>query len=183
MQPVRQLDRTLEMLATEGEGIFALSDLRGALPNLGPAAFRVLVSRAEKQGLLQRICRGLYQYPRARGLDPGLLLYRAAARLRADEFIYISLESALSDAGVISQIPVRWVTLMASGRSHIIDCGRLGHIEFVHTQRRPETLADELTYDPRCQLWRASVRLAIKDLRLTRRSIDLVDESAIHESV
>jgi hypothetical protein len=59
----------------------------------------------------------------------------------------------------------------------------LGHIEFVHTQRRPATLADELTYDPRCQLWRASVRLAIKDLRLTRRSIDLVDESAIHESV
>ena len=52
MQPVRQLAKTLEMLATEGEGLFALSDLRGALPDLSPAAFRVLVSRAEKQGLL-----------------------------------------------------------------------------------------------------------------------------------
>jgi hypothetical protein len=116
-------------------------------------------------------------------LEPGLLLYRAAARLRADEFIYISLESALSDAGVISQIPVHWVTLMSSGRSHIMDCGRFGHIEFVHTQRRPETLAEELTYDPRCQLWRASVRLAIKDMRLTRRNTDLIDWEAINESV
>lgn len=183
MQPVRQLAKTLEMLATEGEGLFTLSDLRGALPDLSPAAFRVLVSRAEKQGLLQRICRGLYRYPRARGLDPGLLLYRAAARLRADEFIYISLESALSDAGVISQIPLHWITLMSSGRGHIIGCGRFGHIEFVHTRRRPETLADELTYDPRCQLWRASVRLALKDLRLTRRSTDLINESAVYESV
>jgi len=87
MQPVRQLAHILETLAVEGEGLFALSDLRGALPDLGPAAFRVLVSRAEKQGLLQRICRGLYWYPRAQGLEPGLLLYRAAARLRADEFI------------------------------------------------------------------------------------------------
>lgn len=183
MQPVRQLAHTLEALAVEGEGLFALSDLRGALPELRPATFRVLVSRAEKQGLLQRICRGLYWYPRAQGLEPGLLLYRAAARLRADEFIYISLESALSDAGVISQIPVHWVTLMASGRSHIMDCGCFGHIEFVHTQRRPEALADELTYDPRCQLWRASVRLAIKDMRLTRRNTDLIDWEAVDESV
>ncbi len=183
MQPVRQLAHILEVLAVEGEGLFALSDLRGALPNLGPAAFRVLVSRAEKQGLLQRICRSLYWYPCARGLEPGLLLYRAAARLRADEFIYISLESALSDAGVISQIPVHWVTLMSSGRSHIMDCGRFGHIEFVHTRRRPETLAEELTYDPRCQLWRASVRLAIKDMRLTRRNTDLIDWEAIDEFV
>jgi hypothetical protein len=183
MQPIRQLANTLEALATEGEGLFTLSDLRGALPDLGSAAFRVLISRAEKQGLLQRICRGLYRYPRAQGLEPGLLLYRAAARLRADEFIYISLESALSDAGVISQIPLHWVTLMSSGRSHIIDCGRLGHIEFVHTRRRPERLADELIYDARCGLWRASVGLAIRDMRLTRRNTDLIDWKALDEPV
>lgn len=183
MQPAKQLTYALETLAVPGEGLFTLPDLRSALPNLEPATFRVLVSRVEKQGLLQRVCRGLYRYPRTQGMEPGLLLYRAAARLRADTFNYLSLESALSDAGVISQIPVNWITLMSAGRSQLIDCGRFGHIEFVHTQRRPETLMDELTYDPRCQLWRASLRLALKDMRLTRRNTDLIDENALHESV
>ena len=46
-----------------------------------------------------------------------LVLYHAAARLRADALCYLSLESVLSDAGVISQIPINWITLMTSGRS------------------------------------------------------------------
>ena len=52
---------------------------------------------------------GLYLYPRA-SHPGGLILYHAAVGLRADAFNYISLESALSDAGVISQIPMNCVS-------------------------------------------------------------------------
>lgn len=182
MQPIKTLRTVLETVADTEHYLFTLNDLQGAVPELGTGALKALVCRAEKDGMLTRICRGLYLYPKAT-YQPGLLLYHAAARLRADAFCYISLESALSDAGVISQVPINWITIMTSGRSGIIACGSFGHIEFIHTKRRPEGLASHLTYDTRCRLWRASVNLALMDMKLTRRSTDLIDREAVHELV
>lgn len=182
MQPIKTLRTVLETLADAEHYLFTLNDLHGATPELGASAFKALVCRAEKDGILTRICRGLYLYPKV-NYQQGLLLYHAAARLRASEFSYISLESALSDAGVLSQIPLNWITLMTSGRSGIISCGAFGHIEYIHTKRRPENLAVHLTYDTRCHLWRASVTLALMDMNLTRRSTDLIDMEAAHEFI
>jgi hypothetical protein len=72
---------------------------------------------------------------------------------------------------------------MSSGRSHVVDCGDFGHIEFVHTAQRPEEIGAELTYDPDCHLWRASVRQALRDMRATRRSMELLDTEALDELV
>jgi len=182
MQPIKSLARILEILADEERYLFTLNDLHGALPEQSKGAFRALVFRAEKDALLARVCRGLYLYPKV-NYPSGLLLYHAAARMRADEFNYISLESALSDAGVISQIPMNWITLMSSGRSGVISCGVFGRIEFIHTKRRPENIAKYLVYDERCRLWRASTELALLDMKLTRRSTDLVAGEAVHELV
>jgi predicted transcriptional regulator of viral defense system len=160
--------------------VFAASDLAAAVPGCGQLA--VLLSRATKAGLLLRICRGIYFYP-VPGYTAGNLLFHAAARLRAGEFNYISLETVLSDAGVISQVPMNWISLMTSGRSHVVDCSDYGHIEFVHTAQRPEDIGGELAYDPERYLWRASVRQALRDMKATRRSMELVDEEVAHELV
>ena len=180
MQPLRQLDRTLRLLADRERCVFAPEDLAGAVPECGQLA--VLLSRAAKAGLLKRVCRGIYFYPET-DYSLGNLLFHAAARLRAGEFNYVSLESVLSDAGVISQVPMQWVSLMTSGRSHVVDCGDYGHIEFIHTTQRPAEVCPELTYDPKSRLWRASVRQAMRDMRATRRSLDLVDEEVLSELV
>ena len=182
MQPVRQLARVLVSLADAEHCLFTLDDLQGALPGQGRGAFRAMISRAQREGLLRRVCRGLYLYPLA-GATGGLLLYHAAARLRANQFNYISLESALSDAGIISQIPMNWITLMSSGRSHVVQCGDFGHIEFVHTRKQPAAVVDQLTYDSRCRLWRASVALALRDMKATGRNMDLIDREAARELV
>ncbi len=182
MQPIKRLSTILADLTDSEHCLFTLSDLRAALPDLSYAAFRTLLSRAERAGLLKRVCRSLYLYERA-AYPAGLLLFHAATRLRADCFSYISLETVLSDAGVISQVPIQWITVMTSGRGGIIRCGAWGTIEFVHTGKRPEDLQPELQYDRRCQSWRASVRLALKDMRDTQRSMELVDWSAVDESV
>ncbi len=91
-----------------------------------------------------------------------LVLYHAASRLRAGAFNYPSLETVLSDAGVIPQIPMNWITLMTVGRTYTYDCGDFGNIEYVHTKKKPKILAKELHYDSRCRLWRASVPLVYK---------------------
>jgi len=182
MQPIKTLAHILEALADADHYLFTLSDLHGAIPEQSRDTFKALVCRAEKEGILTRVCRGLYLYPKA-AYQRGFLLYHAAARLRAGEFTYISLESALSDAGIISQIPMSWVTLMTSGRSGIISCGAFGHIEYIHTKRRPESIAGHLVYDARCHLWRASVELARRDMTITQRSTDLIEQETAHEPV
>ena len=182
MQPIRKLAATLESLAGPEHYLFMLSDMKAVLPGLSDTAFRGVVRRAEKQGILKRICRGLYLYPKT-DYPRGLILYHAAARLRADCFNYLSLESVLSDAGIISQLLMTWITVMTSGRSNIIDCGTFGKIEFVHTEKKPTDLSSHLAYDPRIHLWRASVALAIKDMKRTRRPTDLIDWEAVHEAV
>lgn len=182
MQPIKQLARVLARLTDEAPCLFSLADLQAVLPEHRAGAFRAVIMRAEREGLLRRVCRGLYRYPAA-GPDDGRLLYHAAARVRAGALNYISLESALSDAGVISQIPMSRVTLMSSGRSSTLSCGTLGIIEFVHTDKRPADLADQLAYDARCHLWRASVALALQDMKATRRSLDLVQWGAVDVAV
>ncbi len=174
--------QVLASFAESRNNIFSLSDLHGAMPQHNRNAFKVLVNRAEKQGLLERVCRGLYIVPDKRSED-GLLLYHAASRLRADQFNYISLESVLCDAGVISQVPLNWITVMTSGRSHIIRCQRWGSIEFIHTRKKADDVAGQLTYDSRCHMWRASVALALKDMKATKRSMDLVNIGMNDESI
>jgi predicted transcriptional regulator of viral defense system len=174
MQPIKRFASTLASLADSQHYLFTLSDLKCVIPEHSQGAFRVLLSRCVKNGLLQRICYGLYLYPPA-VQDTSLLLFHAAAKLRAHCFNYLSLETVLSDAGIISQIPMNWITLMSSCRSQTIICDRYGHIEFIHTKKKPADAAEFLTYDPRCRLWRASIDLAIKDMRVTGRSTDLME--------
>lgn len=182
MQPIKQLTQTLAILADKDHYLFTLRDLHAILPENSIASFRALVGRAEKNGLFKRVCRGLYLYPKV-DYPAGLILYHASSRLRANEFNYISLETVLSDVGVISQIPMNWITLMTSGRSHIVNCGVFGHIEFIHTKRNPGKVTPQLKYDSDCHLWRASVSLALQDMELTRRNTDLIDWEIANELI
>lgn len=177
-----QLSVALKALANPQHYLFTPSDLSSILPKQNRASLQIILSRAVKSGLLQRVCRGLYMYPEANPQN-GLLLYHAAARLRAGDFNYLSLESVLSDAGVISQMPMGWIALMSSGRNRIVDCGRFGRIEYIHTQRSASKLARQLSWDSRIQLWRASVALALKDLKHTRRSDDLIDWELVNDLI
>ena len=182
MQPIKMLARWLLDNTSHEYYLFTLFDMRALFPHLSDAAFKTLMSRAVRSELLVRLCRGLYLYKPALPKD-GLLLYHAAALLRADKFNYISLETALSDIGVISQIPLNWISIMSSGRSSIISCGEFGTIEYIHTIQKPELLMPKLTYDHRCGLWRANVHIAIRDMKATHRNCDLIDWSIVDEFV
>ena len=181
-QPIRQLMASIRQLATPENCLFTPADLRALVPDLSDTAFKTLLSRAASQEHLTRVCRGLYAYEPAKP-DPSLLLYHAVSKLRPMSLNYLSLESVLSDAGVISQIPIQRITVMSSGRTTVIDCGRWGSIEFVRTRQGASDLQNHLHYDPRCRLWRASVAQALRDMRATRRNLDLVNWSIAHEFV
>jgi len=180
MSPIRQFEQKLRALATAERCIFSSSDLAGIVPE--SSQFSVLLSRATKAGILERLCRGIYFYPHA-DYSIGNILYHSAARLRADHLLYLSFESVLSDHGIISQIPMQWITLMTSGRGNVIDCGKYGQIEFIHTSQKPTELASQLSYDAQRRLWVASVAQAMRDMKAAHRPMDLIDKELLHESI
>lgn len=180
MQPIQRLVRTLARLGSPEHYLFSISDLRAVVPDSSDSAFRNLLSRAVRDGLLARVCRGIYLYAKV-DYPRGLVLFHAAARLRAGTFNYLSLETVLSDAGVISQVPINWITLMSSSRSNVVRCGDWGTIEYVHTDKAAKSLQGQLRYDRQCGLWRATVALAMQDMRATRRNLELVDWDVFDE--
>lgn len=188
MQPIQQLTQQIKKVFSQHSAqdrpflLLNPNDLHSLLSEHSNQALKALITRAEKLGVLKRVCRGLYLYP-ADSPTNGLLLYHAAAKLRAHEFNYISLESALSDAGVISQIPIHWITILSSGRSYTQDCGDWGRIEFIHTKKKPEALKKQLSYDKQCGLWRASVPLAMQDMKNTQRDLSLIDWEVANEFI
>ncbi|MDR0795485.1 MAG: hypothetical protein LBE79_05430, partial [Tannerella sp.] len=72
-------------------------------PQKSKDALLVLLGRAVKNGTLERVCKGFYVYTTI-DFPRELLLYHLAARLRSETFCYLSLESVLSENGIISQI-------------------------------------------------------------------------------
>lgn len=182
MQSLRRLDTWLRQHASEVHDVFTLQDFRSFFPDLSNLAFKTLFSRAVEGHYLIRICRGLYTH-KDTNFSNGLLLFHAASHLRSNVFNYISLETVLSDAGVISQIPTNLVTIMSSGRSNTIHCERFGTIEFIHTNQKPTDIMEQLTYDKNCRLWRASIALALRDMKKTRRNCDLINWEIVHELI
>jgi predicted transcriptional regulator of viral defense system len=182
MASVNQLSEMLSSVATPQTSVFTLADLRSLLPEQSDLTFKTMLSRAVSAKHLARVCRGLYLYEKAKP-DRSRILYHAAAKLRPLSLNYLSLETVLSDAGVISQMPVARIMVMSSARASVVDCGVWGSIEFVRTWQNPADLAGQLTFDAQCHMWRASVPQALRDMRATHRSLDLVDWSVAHEFV
>ncbi len=182
MQPMKTLLAWLEQNVSEKHYLFSLQDLRALYPDLSEEAFKTLLSRTVKLGLLKRVCRSIYTY-KSSTYSNGLLLFHTASHLRSNQFNYISLETALSDAGIISQIPINYISLMSSGRSNKISCGTFGTIEFIHTAQKPEDIRDNLIYDADCRLWRATSKLALRDMKRTSRNCDLIDWDVANELI
>lgn len=180
MQPRKQLSTWLEQHSSPDRYLFSVGDLRNLFLNLSNLAFKTLISRSASSGLLCKVCRGLYAYKKVGHAD-GLLLFHAAAYLRSNQFNYISLETVLSEAGVISQIPMNWISVMSSGRSNKISCGKFGTIEFVHTSQKPNEVMKNLSYDNKARLWKANVAQALKDMKATRRNCDLINWDIANE--
>lgn len=65
----------------------------------------------------------------------------------------------------------------------MVRCGDYGRIEFVHTEQRAGAIKGELVYDADRRLWRASVKQALRDSRVTGRSKDLIKLEETYEFI
>jgi hypothetical protein len=91
----------------------------------------------------------------------------------------VSLETKLSEAGVISQITTA-LTCMTTGSP-----GRFetpwGAIEFTHTDREIRVGTDVVAQDD--GTLEATVRTAVRDVRRVGRNLDLIDHEILAEAI
>src|SRR5205823_795174 len=161
-----------------GVWAFTPPSFSALMGGIGSAYLKLMMKRLSDQGVLIRAARGVYVNPSARSRPAdarrGLIRF-----LRPREINYVSLESKLSEAGVISQIATA-LTCMTTGSS-----GRFetpwGAVEFTHTDRKIEVGTDLVAQDD--GTLEATIRTAARDLRRVGRNLDLIDEEILADAI
>lgn len=175
---LNEMIKSLQQWDREGVYLFSKADL-GKIFNEQGRRLTSSLSRATEAGLLERVARGLYLNANSSHIG-GYTVEDIASRLRRGEFCYVSLESAASQWGVISQIPVGRLTVMTTGREGEFRT-RFGAIEFVHTDANFEELEANTIDWPGRPLRFASKQRTVRDLLACRRSLDLIDWEEVNE--
>jgi len=130
---------------------------------------RILVEAAA----LERVAKGVYVNHLATPRR-GYLIEEIACVLRREETNYVSLESILSEFGVISQIMISRITVMTTGRGGIFETP-YGTIEFTHTKRRPEAVLARTVDMPGRPLRIATKKTGVADLRRVGRNTYMIN--------
>ncbi|MDR1079169.1 MAG: DUF6088 family protein, partial [Propionibacteriaceae bacterium] len=136
------------------------------------------VKRLTAKGVLIRAARGVYVFAYSPRIGAATIEDVALA-LRRSEHSFESLESALSQWGLISQVPVDRITLMTTGGAGTFRTP-YGTIEFVHTQADPSEIRANTVERPGHALPIATEAYAVANLRRTRRNLGLIDEGGSH---
>lgn len=160
----------------QGRYVFTLADLNKIFAEDSPKTLQAGLNRLVKDGLLARPVRGIYVFNFARSQDSYTIEHIARA-LRRGEYNYVSLESALSEYGIISQIPIDRLTVMTTGRKGTY-ATPFGTIEFTHTKRQQQDILAGMVQTNR-PLKIATPEYALRDLKRVGRNVHLVNEKAL----
>lgn len=157
----------------EGRILFHSREL-GTLFGESGDTLRSTIKRLAADGILERVAHDSYLYLlfHPNGCD---VLGHIATFLRPGEVTYESLESAASQWGFISQIPLGRISCMTTGAEGFVDT-RFGAIEFIHTDDDSNDVKRGiLDRMPRNRLPIATEERCLHDLVSRKRSLELID--------
>ncbi|MDE0062168.1 MAG: hypothetical protein OXU72_05190 [Gammaproteobacteria bacterium] len=177
---MRQIDciHALHNHTLDAPPVLTKADLAHLLPHTNPHTFDATLCRLVASGVLVRAAQGIYVHALTVGARENILQHVACA-LRRGEYSYVSLETALSRWGAISEIPMR-LTLMTTGRSQSYET-LYGAIEFIHTSRSVISILDgTVRSDEPLRL--AKAMTAYEDLKRVGRNLELVDLEELRDA-
>lgn len=168
LKALRDVDR-------HGVYVFSKGDLEKLFPEEQEKAFEKSLQRLVADGILERVCKGVYLNPLAAS-KAAYAIEDIALVLRRGSFSYVSLESVLSEYGVISQVPLRRMTVMTTGAKGVIDTP-YGTIEFTHTKRRPSELIQRTIAVKNRPMRIACKAAAVQDLLRVGRNVGMIKQA------
>ena len=173
------LFRKLSELDKRGVYVLARRDLEKLFPEEGEKAMEKSLQRMVADDLLQRVAKGLYVNPAATSKNRWIAEEIAKA-LRPGSLSYVSLESILSEYGVISQIPINRMTVMTTGKSGTVETP-YGTIEFTHTKRRAVEIIKRTLFAMGRPLRIATKQAAVRDLLRVGRNANMIDRRELDD--
>lgn len=164
----------------KGKFVFTKNELRKLFYKDKDKAFSEGLLRLVKDNILERACRGVYVNPNASSMN-GYTIEHIAKALRQGAYNYVSLESILSEYGVISQIPIDRLTIMTTGREGIYRT-HYGVIEYTHTKRPISDIINSIQKIEKRPLRIATKHAAWRDLKRVGRNIHLVNSEELNDN-
>ena len=166
-----------------GEGrpfhVLGRQDLRLLFPDDAQRAFESGLASLVELGLLERVARGVYLNLAAEPPTNSVGLMVDA--LRPSHLSYLSYESALADAGSLSQQPL-WYTVATTGNGGEFRT-RHGNIRFRHTNRQRSEIVANTVVDGRNGYLVAHPAMALDDLRRAEPGVVPSIDEGVHEQV
>jgi predicted transcriptional regulator of viral defense system len=175
---IQGIDLAMKLKALDEKRIrvFTTGDFRKILHGMPDQKIARILTDARNSHLISSPTRGVFVYEQSE--QPRThLVYEVARTMRRGSYTYLSLESALSEYGIISQIPVNHHTFMTTGRKGSFKTP-YGLIEFTHTGRDAlGIIRDTVEIDRPLPI--ATAERALADLRRVGRNLHLVQENEI----
>ncbi|MEI7426804.1 MAG: hypothetical protein WCK68_02255 [Betaproteobacteria bacterium] len=179
---MKHMELINSLTALERLGVYVLTkkDVEKLFPQEGEKSMEKSLQRMVKDGLLIRAARGIYVNALAVARKPSWILEDVAKALRPGNLSYVSLESILSEYGVISQIPLSRITLMTTGAKGVHETP-FGTIEFTHTKRTIPDILERTIFIKDRPLRIAKKHAAVTDLLRVGRNTDMIDYEELEE--
>ncbi|HEU5282047.1 MAG TPA: DUF6088 family protein [Gammaproteobacteria bacterium] len=171
--------QALKQQALKGRFVFLKGDLAKLFWGEQRKTFNEGLARLVRSGLLLRVAHGVYLNPDVQSVH-GDILEHITCAMRRGEYNYVSLESILSEYGLISQIPMDRLTVMTTGRRGVYKTP-FGVIEFTHTKRRVPDILNATIKDKNRALRIARKETAVRDLKRVGRNLNLLQEEGRDE--
>ena len=169
----------LDLLSENSIYAFTNGMIRNIFPGEPEENLKKTLKRAVENCVIERACRGVYLYTRTNSQNP-YKLESVAAALRGGNYSYISLETALSEYSIISQMTLNYLTVMTTGRSQKYTTP-YGVIEFTHTSRRESDIVLNTHWQDGRPLRAANPETAFEDLKRVGRNTHMVSMETYHE--
>ena len=171
---LRDAEDILREWDKSGRYVFLKSDLLKLFNEPSAHTVNQTIARLVKTGILIHAAHGVYIYAYSRHLDSNTLA-RIALALRRGHYVFESLESALSQWGDISQIPIDRITCMTTGRSGEY-VTPFGTIEFTHTERSAQDIIANIVKRPGNPLPIATREFARANLKRVGRNMNMLQK-------
>lgn len=156
---------TLDTFSRHGRYVFHINDLKYLFSDESDRTLKASLKRLVEANILTRAPKDSF------------ILEHITRTVRRGEYNYVSLESALSQYGVISQIPMDRLTVMTTGRAGEFKTP-WGVIELTHTNRSISDILNS-TVETTAPIKFAKKETALRDLRRVGRNTHLIDTQEV----
>ena len=100
--------------------LFSYNQARILVADENEKTMYTALCRLSKKGVIERVCKGVWLNPLSHFIANDTRLEELTLLLRPDHYNYVSMETVLSQLGIISQQMFGYLTVMTTGSSKII---------------------------------------------------------------